>query len=122
MPHRTVLLVEDEPVLRKMLCETLVEDGFSVEVAETADAAWEKISGGLTFQMLLTDVRMPGRLDGLDLARKVKNRAPPVSIIVMSGYIGAREMDSNLGTFIAKPFTPLKMMQVVTDAMPPRTI
>lgn len=118
MSRPTILLVEDEPILRKLLCETLVEDGFSVEVAETADAAWAKIGDGLKFQMLLTDVRMPGSLDGLDLARKVRAQSSPVPIVVMSGYIGAREIEPDLGTFISKPFTPGKMIDVLCKAMP----
>lgn len=101
-----------------MLCETLIDDDFSVEIAETADVAWQKITDGLVFQMLLTDVRMPGRLDGMDLARKVKGLAPPVPIIVMSGFVGAKEMDPGLGTFIAKPFTPGKMMKIVAASLP----
>lgn len=117
MPGRafraTILLVEDEAILRNLLSETLNEEGFYVETAETADAAWRSIDEGLDFHMLLTDVRMPGELDGLDLATRAKERSPQLPIIVMSGYVGEKNMHKDLGTFIAKPFTRERMMQVV---------
>jgi CheY-like chemotaxis protein len=110
----TILLVEDEPVLRKILYEAFVDDGYAVETVGTADDAWLRIASGLNFSLLVTDVRMPGELDGLDLARKVSLTLPPVPVVIMSGYMGARDIEPRLGVFVAKPFTPIKLMRIIT--------
>jgi two-component system, response regulator PdtaR len=106
-------LVEDEPMLRRVLCETLCGDGFVVEEAGSGDSAWALVQGGLHFDILLTDVRMPGRIDGIELARKVKDARAASHIVVMSGFTGV-EIDPALGRFLAKPFSPEKLAQAIT--------
>jgi CheY-like chemotaxis protein len=109
----TVLLVEDEPMLRRVLCETLSGDGFVVAEAGSGDSAWALIEEGLRFDILLTDVRMPGRIDGIELARKVRRAGAASRIVVMSGFAGV-EIEPGLGRFLAKPFSPEKLAQAIT--------
>ncbi len=109
----TILLVEDEPLLRLVLQETLEDSGYRVEEAESGDMAWGLVERGLKFDILLTDVRMPGRLNGLELARKVKANSARTSIIVMSGFVGQAAMESDLGMFLSKPFTPNRLVSAM---------
>ncbi|MCE7796738.1 response regulator [Sphingobium sufflavum] len=110
-----ILLVEDEAMLRQILCETLEDGGFLVENAATADAAWAMVDGGLTFDILVTDVQMPGEMDGLDLARRVSGRCPDVRIIVMSGFTSRADFDRRLGKFLRKPFTSATLAATITS-------
>lgn len=99
-------------MLRRILGEALTADGFTVAEAPSGDRAWEMIENGLRFDVLLTDVRMPGRLNGIDLARKVKRAGAASRIIVMSAFAGA-EMEPGLGQFIAKPFSPHRLTTAI---------
>jgi CheY-like chemotaxis protein len=112
-PRPSVLLVEDEPILRQVFAEALEESGFGVEEAECGDTAWGLVASGRTFDILLTDVRMPGRLDGLALARKVKASSERTSVVVMSGFVGQAAMEEGLGIFLAKPFTPSRLISAL---------
>lgn len=116
MRPEIVLLVEDEPLLRAVLREGLECDGFRVATASTADVAWEQICGGLEFDILVTDVRMPGRLDGLDLARMIYTERPGVRIVVMSGFSSLNEFDHNMGAFLRKPFTSRELQAMLSQS------
>lgn len=99
-------------MLRLILAETLMRDGFDVQEADCGDTAWNLIQRGERFDVLLTDVRMPGTLNGIELARRVKARKAAERIVVMSAFSGI-EMERGLGRFIAKPFSPLVLAAAV---------
>ncbi len=109
-----ILLVEDEVILRRVLRETLEEDGYLVKTAASADSAWSMVDSGLRFDILVTDVQMPGKMNGLDLARKVNGRCPEARIVVMSGFTSLMDFDRRLGTFLRKPFTSAKLAATIT--------
>jgi two-component system, response regulator PdtaR len=79
-----VLLVEDEPLILMDIEASLHESGYRVTSVTNADAALE-ILGSQKFDAVLTDIDMPGSMDGLQLAVFVRERWPPIEIIVMSG-------------------------------------
>lgn len=112
-PPSRILLVEDEPLLRRMLCEALEDSGYDVAWAQTADEAWVEVCNGLPFDVLVTDVRMPGTLDGFDLARNVRDVRKGVNIIVMSGYTTPGRLASGVGVFLKKPFTPNVLAETI---------
>ncbi|MET0365720.1 MAG: response regulator [Sphingobium sp.] len=116
MRQEVILLVEDEVVLRRILCESLESDGFLVKTAPTADTAWGMVDRGVTFDILVTDVQMPGQMNGLDLALMVNRRCPDVRIVVMSGFTSLADFDRRLGTFLKKPFTSAKLAETITSA------
>lgn len=99
-------------MLRRVLCESLTDDGFLVAEAASGDYAWEMIEEGLQFDILLTDVRMPGRLNGIELARKVKTAAAASRIVVMSAFAGV-DLEPGLGQFLPKPFSPEKLARAI---------
>lgn len=82
---RRVLLVDDEPELRKVLEGVLRRGGYAVETAATGDAALALWRRDRAFDAVVTDVAMPGRLQGDDLARLLGEEAPDLPILVMSG-------------------------------------
>jgi two-component system, response regulator PdtaR len=112
------LLVEDEALLRMMLCGSLSDFGFEVEQAETADAAWKMVEEGLDFDLLVTDVRMPGKMDGIELAERVKAKVRDAAIVIMSGFAGSnRTSTENFPNFLPKPFTEARLLTLIKQAM-----
>jgi Response regulator receiver domain len=76
----TVLLVEDEILVRLLMVDILEDVGFRVIVAANAGMALNWLEGGKAVQVLFTDVHMPPGIDGLELARRVHERWPEISL------------------------------------------
>ena len=102
-----VLVVEDEEVVRLDHCERLEQAGLTVYEAATADEALALLEAHPEVRVLITDVRMPGWMSGIDLARQVEKRWPEISILVTSAYYTADEaqLPENM-TLFPKPFSP----------------
>lgn len=82
----SILLVEDEALIRTVIAEGLRDEGFTVIEAADAAEALAVLAAGLSVDVLFTDVRMPGTMDGLALARVVRDRRPDIGILVTSGH------------------------------------
>ena len=98
-----VLLVEDHVQLRGILQQTLCSEGFRVTATTSADQAQMILDSGAAIDILFSDIRMPGSLDGLQLARWVRQHYPAVSIILQTGFSNA---DTGEFQVLRKPFTP----------------
>ena len=102
-----VLVVDDEAILRLHAADTLEENGFRVVEAEDAKAALRLLADLPDVRVLLTDINMPGALDGLDLAREVHERWPAVRLMVTSSKLSLSGGDiPDAGRFVAKPYSP----------------
>jgi CheY-like chemotaxis protein len=105
--HATILIVENEAIVRMELAAQLIDLGLSVLVAGDADEAIDLLDSHREIALLMTDVTMPGTMDGVRLAHHVRKRWPPVKILVMSGRPDAKLRDLPLGaTFFPKPYGP----------------
>jgi len=98
-----VLLVEDHVQLRRILQHTLTQDGFRVTAAENADKARSILADGFAADILLTDIRMPGALNGLELARWARAHRPDVAVLLQTGFV---EVDTEDFRVLRKPFSP----------------
>ena len=100
-----VLVVEDEPITRMDVVEQLEEGGFKVFEAPDAAQAIKILEANPSIRVLFTDVDMPGSMDGLKLAAAVRDRWPPIRIVVASGLrkinMDALPDDSR---FFSKPY------------------
>jgi CheY-like chemotaxis protein len=101
-----VLIVEDEMVIRWGAVKMAEDAGFEVLEAANADEAIEILESRNDIRLVFTDIHMPGSMDGLKLAHAVRDRWPPIKIIVTSG----REMPTKDdlpegGRFLAKPYS-----------------
>ena len=100
----TVLLVEDEPLIRLFISELLEEAGFKVVEAANATEALVILEAGLRVNVLLTDVDMPSGCNGFELAHRVHKSWPEAEILIMSGRQWPEEGDLPPGAaFLAKP-------------------
>jgi PAS domain S-box-containing protein len=99
----TILVVEDDPEVRQVAVATLETLGFQVREAETGDEAAAMLKDGGRVRLLLSDVRMPGDLNGIDLARLVRREWPSIDVILTSGYADAEDALDEFH-FIHKPY------------------
>jgi len=112
---QTVLIVDDEPLIRFLVRQILEDAGHEVKEASNADDALSLMAAdGIT--VLLTDIDMPGRMDGLALARDVAARWPNIGVVITSGRRLPRPGDMPQETrFLSKPFSDQRLIDVVDD-------
>ncbi len=116
MSATRILLVEDEFLVRLTLAEALVDAGFEVAEAQSGDEAMRLVIGPDGFDMLVTDIQMPGALDGVQLARKVRETDPGIPVIYMTGLPVSLREAHPLGpreAFICKPYGPAEVLGVI---------
>lgn len=110
----TVLVVEDDPLLRKVAVDMLQGAGISVLEAGTADAAWNILQSEPGIDTLFTDINMPGSMDGLDLAGRVAERWPKIRLVVTSAGHGLCDDDMPAyGRFLMKPYRRTQLLKAV---------
>ncbi|WP_152046782.1 response regulator [Aureimonas psammosilenae] len=112
-----VLVVDDEPLLRMDAMDLAEEAGLRAYEASNADEAIALLEKHDDIRILFTDIQMKGSMDGLKLAHAVRNRWPPVRIMVTSGVIEVTEdlMPEN-GLFFAKPYPPRFLIETMRNA------
>jgi DNA-binding NtrC family response regulator len=100
-----ILVVEDEALVRAMAVDVLEEAGFHVIEAPTADHALTVLENRSDIRVVFTDVDMPGRLNGFELARFVQDHHHRVGVIIGSGKCRPDPDDMSPGTvFLSKPY------------------
>jgi CheY-like chemotaxis protein len=105
-PLETILFVEDEPLIRMDMVEFLRQCGYTVAEATDAKGAMEALKSKLTFNLVISDIRMPGEMDGRALARWVRENHPSVQVILTSAYSRSREhVAVENVSYLAKPYT-----------------
>ena len=109
-----ILVVEDEPLIRLGLASVIEEAGYSVVEASNADDAIRKLEADPHIQLILTDVDMPGSMDGIRLAHYVRDRWPPIQLIVISGKVGVKPHQLPVGAqFMPKPYQEHQLLGLV---------
>jgi len=109
-----VLLVEDEIHVRNGLAEKLREAGLHVIEAANADEAWAYLQTGAPVDLMFSDVRMPGSMDGAELARKVAADYPRIRVALTSGHTPAVPGGF---AFLAKPYGLSRAAKFVMDLL-----
>ena len=120
--HETILVVEDEPLLREMAHLILQDCGYKVlEAGSGAEAlqVWERNPGAI--DLIVTDIVMPGGMTGRELAAKLLDQHPRTKIIFTSGY-NVEETNTDFfrrggAVFLQKPYTRPKLAKIVRDTL-----
>jgi two-component system, response regulator PdtaR len=114
--RRVILVVEDEILIRMVAVEGFRDMGFHVLEAGCASEALEMIGERQDLWCLFTDIEMPGPMDGLELAHRLRNRFPSARIVVSSGRkLPFRQELPARVRFIAKPYRMNDLQVAVAD-------
>lgn len=119
-PAATVLVVEDDPILRFTLAMELNRAGFRVREAASADEAETALAAGAPVDLMVTDIEMPGLRDGLELARSVRAFHPQIRVIVVSGIVPEAGIVGVADAFFGKPYDIERLIQRIRALLAPR--
>jgi DNA-binding NtrC family response regulator len=117
-----ILLVDDERDILEIGLSTLRDAGYLVQPAANGDIALVLIEQGLTFRLLITDIVMPGLLDGYALARRAREADPALRIIYSTGFsrvAAIRSPGAPHGDTLIKPWKPSDLLKLVGTVLQP---
>lgn len=112
----TILVVEDEVLVRMVIADYLRECGYRVIEAATADEALSVIRSDEPVALVFTDVQMPGTMDGFALARWLRAERPGIHVIITSGIERAADKAADLckqSPLVGKPYHPQKVAEQI---------
>jgi CheY-like chemotaxis protein len=118
--HAAVLVVEDEPLVRQYVIDVLGQSGFEVIEAATGEEALSRIiQGGIC--AVVSDVSMPGSVNGFELARRVRSACPRTGAVLVSGVTDPTEANLPSGVlFVSKPVKASTLLRLVREVADPR--
>jgi DNA-binding response OmpR family regulator len=116
MSHHRVLVVEDDEQVKELVAELLTDEGFIVATAATGQAALEMLDRD-DFALMVTDIALPGDLDGLSLVRHARTRHPGIKSLFISGRVGPTWDDSRQDDFLSKPFLSHELLGCVWELL-----
>ena len=109
-----VLVVEDEPIIRLGMVSSIGDAGYAVVEASSADEAISLLAQDEGVRVVVTDVDMPGSMDGIRLAHYVRRRWPPIQLLVISGKVGVSAGELPPGArCMSKPYQELQLLNVI---------
>ena len=109
----SVLIVEDEFLVRQFIVEEFMDAGFAVQSACDGDQALQLLKTGERFDLLFTDVRMPGSVDGWELGRNAATLFPDIRIVYATGYSDKTPALNDNEGFLTKPYRMTTVMELI---------
>jgi PAS domain S-box-containing protein len=117
-----VLIVEDNADVRGFAADLLHDLGFDAEVAESGAAALERLAGGASYDVIFSDVVMPG-MNGIQLAKAIRERSPNMPIVLTSGYSHVLVEEGRHGfPLLQKPYSAEAVVRALHEAREPRAV
>jgi CheY-like chemotaxis protein len=107
-----ILIVENDQLLKLLTIDIVEAAGFVALQADNADEAMAVLEARSDIVLLLTDINMPGSMDGLKLAHAVSDRWPPIKIIIVSSRIPKQDLPTD-SRFFAKPYHGEKLISEI---------
>ena len=112
---KTIILIVEDDSWQRMYAADLIESaGYDVTEAESGDEAIELLEARKDICIVFTDIEMPGSMDGLKLARAIRDRWPPIQLIITSGK---HDLDADQiperGKFLPKPYRSDALLEVI---------
>ena len=112
--NAVILVVEDEVLVRFVTAEMLRDEGYVVLEAADASEALALMATGHPLDLVLTDIRMPGELDGVGLTREIKQARPHLPILIVTSHL-PEDGDHAGDGFLAKPFEHQQLLERVGE-------
>ncbi|HEX3000682.1 MAG TPA: response regulator, partial [Armatimonadota bacterium] len=114
-----ILVVDDEPLMREFISESLLSHGYEVDTAENGSRAMDLI-GGETYDVILTDYKMP-KVSGIDVLRRAHEKLPDAKVVIMTAYgtveNAVEAMKLGAYDYITKPFSVDEILILVKRAV-----
>jgi DNA-binding NtrC family response regulator len=113
---KTILLVEDDPDLLDFTAELLQRQGYQLFKAIDAENALKILNTStISLDLLFSDIRLPGEVDGVELAQRAVAARPELKILLASGYDSGflKQTVKNSFPFLEKPYYPNKLKQTI---------
>ena len=119
--QRSILLVEDDPDVRRLSVDTLTDNGYRVIEAQNGRAALEILKDGAEIDLLFTDLVLPGGVDGVDLAKQARSMRPKIKVLYTTGY-GYNAAKRNNGfedgtEVLAKPYRKAELIRKIREVL-----
>ncbi|HAS48721.1 MAG TPA: hypothetical protein DCS33_05435 [Gammaproteobacteria bacterium] len=111
-----ILLVEDSLPLMKLFSRMLTDEKIDLDTAENGVLALEKINQNNAFDLVISDVMMPGGISGIDLLRKAREIRKDLKFVLITGY-SLEEIDENLAPVLLKPFSKKTFLSTIENAL-----
>ena len=110
-----ILFVDDDASMRDLVRRVLERQGYHVHAVATAEVALVLLRENVTFDLLITDIVMPGGMNGFELADIAKDLRPGLRVMYLSGYLNLprREMAHLHGTLVPKPIPPGELVRAI---------
>ena len=115
-----VLIVEDEHLVREVASIEFEDAGFDVLEAVDGDAALALLAGAAAIDLLFTDIRLPGAIDGWEIARRARAMFPAMPVIYATGYPGSDLKLVPGGRFVGKPYLPTAIVATARELVAAR--
>jgi DNA-binding response OmpR family regulator len=109
-----VLVVEDEVLIRLVIADELRADGFSVIEAASADQALSYLQAGVPIDLVLSDIEMPGSMNGLGLIQRLRVQAPNLPTVLTSG---ASPVAHDADAFVSKPYDMRQLVALIAGLL-----
>ena len=113
----TILVVDDDIFVRLDIAEVLRNARFRVIEASNADEALSLLDSGYAIDVLMTDIRMPGSIDGIDLATRVRSTWPHMKIIFVTSHSPTWPDPTLFDLYVGKPYDPARFIQRVRQLL-----
>lgn len=114
-----ILIVDDEPGIRQVLCGVLESTGYQVDAVDSGEAALERLAQA-DYDLLLVDIQMPG-LDGLGLIEQARARRPSLAAVILTGFASIDSavwaLRENVDDYLVKPARPDAIRAAVRRAL-----
>jgi CheY-like chemotaxis protein len=108
-----ILMVEDEPLLLEVITADLEDAGFAVTQAPNAETALEVLKEGVAVDLLFTDIRLPGEMDGWQLAEAARTMRPGLPIIYATGFTQTPPRVGEGSMFFTKPYRASAIVKAI---------
>jgi two-component system, cell cycle response regulator CpdR len=119
-PQASLLVVEDEPMLLKLLEDILEEENYHTVFANSADDALSYLHSGEKFDLLVTDFKMPGSMNGVELSAEACAILKDLKVIITSGFnLSTMQLENNDCQYVLvqKPYTPFQLKEKIAQTL-----
>jgi two-component system NtrC family sensor kinase len=112
-----ILLVEDNQDVQEVTAAFLEELGYQVSLARNADAALERLASEKDIRLVFSDIVMPGAMNGIALARRVRSTYPHIAVLLTTGYAPQQDLIDNTLAVLRKPYRLATLSSAVRDTL-----